>query len=119
MLGCVIFRPDDDFQNHQAHGALSFLIRLQRQVSYFGDREGLNRLMKHVGDEEVNCQVLQMLWEDRTEDYIPYEPFSNWVDVDDTGFKDLIKGMMNLDPAKWITACQALEHTWFAGFDIN
>jgi serine/threonine protein kinase len=75
--------------------------------------------MKHVGDEEVNCQVLRMLWEERTEDYIPYEPFSNWSDVDDAAFKDLIQGMTNLDPTKRITAHQALEHPWFAGFEIN
>jgi serine/threonine protein kinase len=119
MLGRVIFGPDEDFQRHQSQGALPTLIRLQRQVSYFGDKEGLNGLMKHVGDDEVNCQVLRMLWEERTEDYIPYEPFSDWPDVSDAGFKDLIRGMMNLDPTKRITARQALEHPWFAGFEIN
>lgn len=119
MLGRVIFGPDDDFQKHQVQCALPALIRLQRQVSYFGDQEGLNGLMKHVGDEEVNCQVLRMLWEERTEDYIPYEPFSNWSDVNDAVFKDLIQGMTNLDPTKRITAHQALEHPWFAGFEIN
>ena len=55
MLGRVIFGPDDDFQKHQAQGALPALIRLQRQVSYFGDQEGLNGLMEHVGDDEINC----------------------------------------------------------------
>lgn len=75
--------------------------------------------MKHVGDEEVNCQVLRMLWQERTEDYIPYEPFSNWLDPDDAVFKHLIQGMTNLDPTKRITARQALEHPWFAGFEIN
>jgi hypothetical protein len=38
-------------------GALPALIRLQRQISYFGDKEGLNGLMKHVGDEEANCST--------------------------------------------------------------
>jgi hypothetical protein len=42
-------------------GALPALIRLQRQISYFGDNEGLNGLMNHVGDEEANCEVLGML----------------------------------------------------------
>ncbi|KAL9127414.1 MAG: hypothetical protein Q9217_003710 [Psora testacea] len=119
VLGRVIFGPDDDFQKHQAQGALPALIRLQRQVSYFGDQEGLNGLMKHVGDEEVNCQVLRMLWEERTEDYIPYKPFSDWQNVSDPEFKDLIRGMMNLDPTKRVTARQVLEHPWFKGLEIN
>jgi serine/threonine protein kinase len=119
VLGRVIFGPDDDFQKHQAQGALPALIRLQRQVSYFGDLEGLDGLMKHVGDDEINCQVLQMLWKERTEDYIPYQPFSDWPDVSDEAFKDLIRGMMNLNPTKRVTARQALEHPWLAGFEIN
>ncbi|KAI4125377.1 MAG: hypothetical protein LQ347_005397 [Umbilicaria vellea] len=114
VLGHVIFGPDDDFQKHQAQGALPAFIRLQRQVSYFGDQEGLNGLMKHVGDEEINCQILRMLWNERTEDHIPYKPFSDWPDVDDSMFKNLILGMMNLDPTKRVTARQALEHPWFA-----
>jgi hypothetical protein len=33
-----------------------------------------------------------MLWDERKEDYIPYEPFSSWPDVDSAAFKeDLIK----------------------------
>ncbi|MCJ1254545.1 hypothetical protein MMC24_002360 [Lignoscripta atroalba] len=119
MLGRVIFEPDDDFQKHQAQGALPALIRLQRQVSYFGDQEGLNGLMKHVGDEEVNCEILRTLWEERTEDYIPYKPFSDWPDVSDAGFKDLVQGMMHLDPTKRVTASQALGHPWFKDSDIT
>lgn len=68
--------------------------------------------MKHVGDEEINRQVLQMLWEERSEDYISYEPFSEWSDVEDD-FKDVIRGMADLDPSKRVTARQALAHPWF------
>jgi serine/threonine protein kinase len=119
VLGRVVFGPDDDFEKHQAQGALPALIRLQRQVSYFGDQEGLNGLMKHVGDEEVNCQILQMLWEERNEQWIPYKPFSTWSDIQDDTFKDLIQGLMNLDPARRLTVQQALGHPWFAGSDID
>lgn len=118
MLGRVIFGPDDDFQKHESQGALPAFIRLQRQVSYFGDKEGLNGLMKHVGDEEINRQILGMLWEERTEEHIPYKPFPTWPDINDILFKDLIQRMLNLDPAKRITAHQALGHAWFAGLDV-
>lgn len=58
MLGQVIFGADEDLQKHESQGAFPHVIRLQRQVSFFGDREGLNGLMTHVSDEDVNCQVL-------------------------------------------------------------
>ena len=110
----MIFGPDDDFNKHEAQGALPALIRLQRQVSYFGDEEGLRGLVKHVGDQPVDREVLQMLWEDRNEDNIPYRPFAEWSDVGNVEFKSLIEGMMNLDPKNRLTAKQALKHPWFS-----
>lgn len=35
------------------------LIRLQRQVSYFGDQEGIDGLLKHIADDDTNCQILR------------------------------------------------------------
>ncbi|KAI9681343.1 MAG: hypothetical protein M1817_002626 [Caeruleum heppii] len=113
MLGRVIFGRDADMDYHEARGALPAMIRLQRQVSYFGDRTGVNGLMRHVGDEEINCVVLRMLWDDRTGDDIPYEPFSRWENAGNEVFQDLVARMMNLDPRKRITARQGLEHAWF------
>jgi len=62
--------------------------------------------MKHVGDEEANCEVLRMLGEERAADYVPYVPFSEWTDVDST-FKDLIQGLNSLDPLQRLTVRQA------------
>lgn len=70
--------------------------------------------MKYVGDEEANCEVLRMLWEDRAADYIQYVPFSGWTDVDST-FKDLIQGLNNLNTSQRLAARQALKHSWFEG----
>lgn len=61
ILGRVICGPDEDFAYYEAQGALLAMIRLRRQVSYFGDAEGLNRLMAHIGNKEVNFQVLLLL----------------------------------------------------------
>ncbi|EER22935.1 hypothetical protein D8B26_004514 [Coccidioides posadasii str. Silveira] len=119
MLGQVIFGADDDLRKHESQGAFPHIIRLQRQVSFLGDREGLNGLMKHVGDEEVNCQFLGCLWDDRVAEYHPYKPFSDWPNVDDDNFKDLIRRMTNLDPRKRATAREVLAHSWFADCDID
>ncbi|KXG50057.1 uncharacterized protein PGRI_060240 [Penicillium griseofulvum] len=114
FLGRVIFGPDNDFQLHQAQGALPAFIRLQRQVSYFGDQQGISGLLRHISGNETNCHVLNMLWDGRTDENIPYKPFTEWPDVIDMAFKDLIGRLMNLDPAKRLTAREVLEHLWFA-----
>ncbi|KAH4906954.1 hypothetical protein HBI80_070960 [Parastagonospora nodorum] len=80
ILGRVILGPDDDFKLHESKGALPAFIRLQRQISYFGDKG------------------------------------AEWPDVDST-FKDLIRGLNNLDPSQRLTARQALEHPWFNGIE--
>ncbi|KAH0334915.1 calcium/calmodulin dependent protein kinase, partial [Aureobasidium melanogenum] len=116
VLGQVIFALNDDFKKHEMQSALPYLIHLQRQIWFFGNEGGLEGLVKHVGDDELNCQALRMLWEERHEDYIGYSPFSSWPEVEDENFKDLIGQMMSLDPARRITATQALEHPWFVDY---
>lgn len=62
MLGKVIFGADEDLRKHEAQGAFPYVIRLQRQVSYFGDRKGFNGLITHIGDDEINRKVLGFEW---------------------------------------------------------
>ncbi|KAK1150266.1 hypothetical protein N8T08_000168 [Aspergillus melleus] len=113
VLGRVIFGPDNNFWQHQAQGALPRFIRLQRQVSYFGDEQGISSLLRHIGDDEINCHVLRMLWDERTDEHIAYKPFTEWPDVVDAAFMDFIERLMNLDPTKRLTAREVLEHPWF------
>ncbi|KAH0365835.1 calcium/calmodulin dependent protein kinase, partial [Aureobasidium melanogenum] len=110
VLGRVIFALDDDFEKHEMQGALPYLIHLQRQVCFFGDESGIEGLVKHIGDDQIHCQALRMLWEERNEDYIGYSPFRSWPEVEDEDFKDLVGQMMSLDPARRNTVTQALEH---------
>ncbi len=81
VLGRIICGADENFHKHQTAVCPSVYIRLQRQVSYFGNEEGITGLLKHIAGEDVSCQVLRMLWEDRFEENIPY--FSEWAEVTD------------------------------------
>ena len=119
MLGCVVFGLDADLKKHVAAGALPGMVRLQRQISYFPDRESFNGLITHVGDNELSCQVLGMLWDDRVSDYHSYEPFYRWTDAGDQSFRELVVEMMHLDLGRRISAQQALEHPWFRKLDTD
>jgi serine/threonine protein kinase len=44
-------------------------------------------------------------------------PFSKWHPVDPQ-FKDLVSKMTCLDPKRWITAREALQHPWFSERDV-
>jgi serine/threonine protein kinase len=67
--------------------------------------------MTHVGDEEVSCRILSLLWDERGE---YYRPFAKWPEVqDEEVFMDLARGLMNLNPAQQLSAQEALKHPWF------
>ncbi|EGC44026.1 calcium/calmodulin dependent protein kinase [Histoplasma capsulatum var. duboisii H88] len=113
----IFFFTAVDLQKHESQDTFPHVIHLQCQVSFLGDQEGLNRLMKHVGDEGVNCQVLGFLWDDQVADYRSYKPFSDWPNVNDDKFKDIPR-MTNFDPQKRATAREVLEHPWLAGCEL-
>lgn len=86
-------------------------VILERQISYFGDEAGINRLMEYLGDSPW-CEVLKVL-RDGFNKNNPRKPFCLWKDID-ADFKDLIGGLTNLDPRKRLSAHKALEHKWFS-----
>ncbi|KAF2718056.1 hypothetical protein K431DRAFT_322700 [Polychaeton citri CBS 116435] len=90
----VICGPDEDFKTHESQSELPAMIRLQRQASYFGDPKSVNGLMKH------------------NEGHTSYQPFSKWPEANNKALKDLIKGTMNLNPSKRLTATETLGCPW-------
>lgn len=93
-------------------GELALAHVLERQVSYFADLESFDALLKHLGDSPW-CHVLEAL-RDGFDEENPREPFDRWnMEPLDSDFKDLIRGLTNFDPAKRLTADQALQHKWF------
>ena len=79
-------------------------------MSYFADPDGLDALLKHLGDSPW-CEIFRVT-RDGFSKSNPRKPFSLWRNVD-ADFKDLISGLTNFDPAKRLTAHEALAHRWF------
>ncbi len=107
VLKRVIFAVSQD---ELAEGVEPLSVVLERQISYFVDEDGLGGPLKHLGDSPW-CEVLEVL-RDGFNETNPRKPFSLWKDVD-MDFKDLISGLTNFDPAKRLTAQEALAHKWF------
>lgn len=106
VLKRVIFAVGDE---ELAEGEEPLSIILERQISYFADEDGLNGLLRYLGDSPWR-EVLKVI-RDGFNKTNPRKPFSLWKNVD-ADFKDLIGGLTNFDPAKRLTAHEALLHRW-------
>lgn len=107
----VIFAVADE---ELAEGEEKLAHILERQLSYFADADGLNSFYEHLGKSPWP-QVFEVLWKDFNESN-PRTPFRLWkMDNVDDDFKDLVLGLTNFDPAKRLTAKEALNHRWFTG----
>ena len=110
MIKRVIFAVDEE---EIAEGEEILAVILERQISYFADEDGLNWLLKHLGDSPW-CQIFKVLKSSFNKSN-PRQPFFLWQAKNvDEDFRDLVSGLMNFDPAKRLTARKALAHRWFA-----
>jgi serine/threonine protein kinase len=86
-------------------------IVLERQLSYFSDLEGIDGLIRYLGNSPW-AQLIAMVAADFNADN-PRRPLALWQDID-LDFKDLVVRMMNVDPNRRLTANEALAHKWFS-----
>lgn len=91
-------------------------IILERQLSYFAERDTLDALLSHLSPESPWCEIFTVVRSGFNAQN-PREPFRLWK-CDKPGFdqdfKDLVGGMTSFDPAMRISAREALAHKWFA-----
>ena len=119
VLERVIFGVNEEVEKYASQGISPNIIRLHRQITYFGDEEGHQGLLKLLSNDEASSTVVKFLWGDREDEGdVPYRPFAKWPGVEDD-FRDLVLGMANLDPQRRLTARQALEHPWFKSVNID
>lgn len=107
MLNDMIFLVSKEEPNSE--DAWRYILR--RHVSFFADEDGFRGLLCHVGEDNPFFERLITVAGD-FDSRNPRKPFVLWHYVD-ADFRDLVSKMTNLDPAKRITAREALEHPWF------
>ncbi|OJJ74559.1 hypothetical protein ASPBRDRAFT_668090 [Aspergillus brasiliensis CBS 101740] len=105
----VIFAVGDDELDE---GIDRLAVVIERQVSYFADKDGFHGFLEYLGDNPwASVFTITLNGFDQEN---PARPFSLWQGVDED-FESLICAMTNLDPRKRITAREALAHRWFDG----
>lgn len=90
-------------------------VVLELQISYFAEVDDLNAFLRYLGDKPEWVEIFQAVASAFAGDQ-PRRPFRLWegIDVDQAdSFRSLILGLTKFDPAKRLTAQQALEHEWF------
>lgn len=87
-------------------------VIVKRLLSHFGDGPGLAGLLGHLDADSAKWHGLIMAVADEFTTDDPRQPISMWSDIDES-FRDIIVKMTSLDPARRITAKDALEHSWF------
>ncbi|OBT53182.1 hypothetical protein VE04_06181 [Pseudogymnoascus sp. 24MN13] len=104
----IIFRIDSEGLSRADEERLV----VKRLLFNFGDGPGLVGLIDHLDDSVASWRDLVL---DVTPEFTttnPRKPFSMWVEINE-GFRDIVTKMTSLDPARRITAREALEHPWF------
>jgi serine/threonine protein kinase len=104
MLNDMVFRmPNEELKDGEA-----WRLILSRHISYFADEESFRGLLMHLGEDNPFFERLIEVASALDARVL----FSNWEPID-KDLKDLIVKMTNLDPARRITAREALEHELF------
>lgn len=102
-------------ESELAEGIDPLAVVLELQISYFGEVDDLNAFLRYLGDKPEWVEIFQAVASAFAGDQ-PRRPFRLWegIEVDQAdSFRSLILGLTNFDPAKRLTAQQALEHEWF------
>ncbi|KFY10985.1 hypothetical protein V491_07379 [Pseudogymnoascus sp. VKM F-3775] len=110
----VIFAPSAKDTEDPNMEPLSII--LERQLSYFAEPDTFDALLRYLGSDSPWCEIFMAVRGGFNEQN-RRKPFRLWK-VErpgfDEDFMDLVGGMTNFDPAKRVTAREALAHRWFA-----
>lgn len=93
---------------------------LTRHLSYFGDSHGIDGLLKLIGEDDPWFKRIKEIMEDYEKGAFHRKPFELWqADGLEDDFRDIIPKMTDLDPARRITAQEALAHRFFKNIMLD
>lgn len=111
MLGEMVFFPPTGEVEASTQDSWRRILSLH--ISYFGDQDGLNGLLDHLGDQNpFTPRIIELASPFSAPNTRKQFRMRHGVDVK---FRDLVSRMTNLAPSARITAREALEHEWFRG----
>lgn len=85
---------------------------LRRHMSYFADEDSLNGFLQHIGTDNPFFERFATLAATFDVSGNHRQPFETW-DCVEPDPRDLVGKMTSMDPARRITAREALQHRWF------
>lgn len=83
---------------------------LEKQISYFAEKEGMAEFLKYIGNSPW-AEIFAVV-RDGFDAENPRRPIALWKGIDPQ-LKDLVRGLTEFDPARRLTAREALDHPWF------
>ncbi|KJY00323.1 calcium/calmodulin dependent protein kinase [Zymoseptoria brevis] len=93
-------------------GEEKLAIVLERQLSYFADESGYKAFLQYIGAESPWHEIFRVINSGFGKDQ-PRKPFALWKGKGlDDDFKAFIGGLTDFDPARRMSAQQALAHRW-------
>lgn len=107
MVGEMVFLVPQD----QLKAEDSWRHILRRHVSYFADEDSLKGFLSHIQMDNPFFERVA----DLVTTFVPgdlRQPIEKWRYLE-PDLKDLVSKMTIMDPARRITAKEALEHRWF------
>jgi serine/threonine protein kinase len=107
----IVFSVDE---SELAEGEEILAHVFEKQISYFADAEGIQAFLELIRESRW-VEVFRVIRDGFNKEN-PRRPFALWAGVD-PGLQDLVCRMTNFDPAKRITAREALAHEWFEGVE--
>ena len=108
IVNKIVFHVSDN----EINSGDSWRYILASHISYFTDENSLNKLLKHIGEDNPFYKLLICLANSFSHRN-PRQSSQRWSYIEPE-LRDLVGKITYLDPTRRITPREALQHRWFS-----